>query len=131
MTTIKISSAVLLFFIYWLCSFSSNAKDDSEVSKEVYLVAQISVKDHQEYIKKYGRAVSQLLTEAGAEILVASPKVEILEGEWSGNWTVISKFPSTEALKSWYNSEEYSLFKKMRVNKLTDSGNLIVLPNRN
>jgi len=81
----------------------------------VYMMAQIDVKDHQAYVEEYGMPVFYQFTEAGAEVLVASREVQVFEGEWSGNWTVIAKFPSAEAATNWYNSLEYALLKKARI----------------
>jgi len=130
MVTLKYYS-ILLLTILSICSSSALANTDSEASNEVYLVAQIDIKDYQAYMKKYGKPVTQLLRDAGAEILVASRKAKVLEGEWTGNWTVITKFPNAGSANAWYNSKEYQFFKKMRVEKLTNSGNIMLLPSLN
>ena len=127
----SIAKTYLTIVLFVICSFSVYSKSDDEHSKAVYLVAQISVKDYQEYMNRYGKPVTQLLIDAGAEILVASRKGEILEGEWSGNWTVITKFPSNQAAMNWYNSKEYRLFKTIREDELMNSGNIIILPSIN
>jgi uncharacterized protein (DUF1330 family) len=44
---------------------------------------------------------------AGGKILVADPPVDVLEGEWHGDQTVIVEFVSVEAARGWYNSPEY------------------------
>jgi uncharacterized protein (DUF1330 family) len=44
---------------------------------------------------------------AGGKIIVGSPPVDVLEGEWHGNQTVIVEFSSVEAAREWYNSPEY------------------------
>ncbi len=127
----KIPTAILLFSILVVSAFPAQSTSISEETQAVYLVAQISVKDHQEYMTRYGKPVTQLLVDAGAEILVASRDGEILEGDWSGNWTVVTKFPSSHAAKRWYNSKEYGLFKKLRVNELITEGNIVLLPGLN
>jgi len=124
----KINISMSLFIILILSSFSVYSKSDNQKEKAIYLVAQISIKDYQEYMNRYGKPVTQLLVDAGADILVASRNGEVLEGEWSGNWTVITKFPSKQAVKKWYNSKEYDYFKKMRVEELMDNGNIVLLP---
>lgn len=104
------------------------SEDNSRADGAVYFVAQIDIKDHQEYREKYARTVARQLVKAGAEILVASRDKTTLEGDWSGNWTVISKFPSAEAANDWYNSAEYATFRKMRQTKLTKGGNIAIFP---
>ena len=44
---------------------------------------------------------------ASGEILVATPEVDVLEGGYIHNWTVVVRFPSEEAARSWYDSPEY------------------------
>ena len=68
------------------------------MSKPVYLIAQIDVKDHESYLSEYGFPLLEQLTEIGAEVLAADANVDVLEGEWPGNWVAIIKFPSAEVL---------------------------------
>ncbi|MFD2164717.1 DUF1330 domain-containing protein [Thalassotalea euphylliae] len=128
MVLAKVWVAFLLCCVSVAVSLGAHAENGNKTNKSVYLVAQIGVKDYQEYMGKYGKPVTQLLVDAGAEILVASREGEVLEGVWSGNWTVISRFPNDQALKTWYNSNEYRVFKKMRIEQLIDGGNIVVLP---
>ena len=94
----------------------------------VYFIAQIDVKDHQTYMDEYGIHVITQLVGVGAEILVGSDDAEVLEGDWPGNWTVVAKFSSAEAADSWYNSNEYAPFKTARIEKLSNSGSIVMVP---
>jgi uncharacterized protein (DUF1330 family) len=98
------------------------------MGKEVYFLGQIDVKDFEAYMSEYGMTVVEQLMKAGAEVLVGSPEVEVLEGEWPGCWTVLFRFPSIEAAKGWYDSEEYEPFKQLRIQKLTNFTNAALLP---
>lgn len=89
-----------------------------------YVIGQISVDDLDVYLEKYGQPVGAQLAAAGAEILVASPDATPLEGAWSGNWTVVLKFPSLEAARAWYESPEYAPLKRLRMEELTSGGNI-------
>ena len=91
-----------------------------------YLIAQINVKDLPQYINEYGFPVFDLGTKNGAEFLVATPDAKTIEGEWSGNWTVVIRFPSAEAAHAFYNSAEYAPLRDARVNKLSSGGNLVI-----
>lgn len=98
------------------------------MSDPVFLMAKIEVKDHQEYVEKYGMPVFEQLIQAGAEVLAATPDAAVLEGSWSGNWTVLAKFANAEAAEGWYHSEEYAPLKKARIEDLSNSGTVILLP---
>ncbi|MCP4408259.1 MAG: DUF1330 domain-containing protein [Gammaproteobacteria bacterium] len=94
----------------------------------VYMIAQIQIDDHEKYFDEYGAGVVPIIVSAGGKILVATPTVENLEGEWAGNWTVVVEFPSEEAaLTDWYNSEAYVEVHKLRL-ATTSVNNLVVAP---
>lgn len=94
-----------------------------------YLIAQLEVPNLEQYINDYSRPVFAQLSEIGAEYLVTSP-AETLEGEWPGNWTVVIRFPDWMTAVEWYNSSGYETLKDKRINDLTASGNLVLVPGR-
>jgi uncharacterized protein (DUF1330 family) len=100
------------------------------MSQPAYLIVQLNVKDFPQYREQYGKPVVAQLTKLGAEFLVTSPHAETLEGEWSGNWTVLIRFPSWETALEWYKSADYAPLKRARIQELTDGGNLVLLPGR-
>jgi uncharacterized protein (DUF1330 family) len=90
-------------------------------SLPAYLVVQLNVKNHQEYLQRYAMSVLPMFKKHGAKVIAASaPKV--LEGEWEGNWSALVKFPSMSAAQEWYNSPEYQPLKELRINELTMGG---------
>ncbi len=94
----------------------------------VYMIAQIQIEDQETYFNEYGAGVFPILAEAGARVLVASPTVNTLEGEWAGNWTVVIEFSNEEAaLDQWYNSDAYVEVRKIRL-AATSFGNMVVAP---
>lgn len=94
----------------------------------VYMVAQIQIEDQQRYFDEYGTAVFPIVMETGAKVLVATPTVELLEGEWDGNWTVVIEFPSEEAaLEDWYNTDAYADVRELRF-ATTSVNNLVIAP---
>ena len=72
-----------------------------------YLVAALEVTDLNAYFENYGGPVFPMLAAAGAEVIVGSPAVSVLEGDYGATWTAIVRFPSMEALENWYGSAEY------------------------
>lgn len=59
-----------------------------------------------EGFKSYTAAAGGTIVAHGGEILVAGPGSEALEGD-PYPITVVVKFPSKEALRTWYASPEY------------------------
>jgi uncharacterized protein (DUF1330 family) len=100
------------------------------MSQPAYLLGQINVTDFPRYRDDYARPLLAQLTEIGAELLVSSADAETLEGEWSGNYTVLIRFPSWEAAVEWYESADYAPLKRARGEDLTDAGNLVLMPGR-
>ena len=100
------------------------------MSQPAYLLGQINVTDFPQYRDSYARPLLAQLTKIGAELLVSSPDAETLEGEWSGNWTVLIRFPSWETAVEWYQSTDYAPLKRARIDDLTNAGNLVLMPGR-
>ena len=74
----------------------------------VYQVAIVKIThrtpDFAEYVKKS----AALLAKYGGEYIVRGPSESILDGEYlAGRAMVISKWPSLEKAKEFWNSEEY------------------------
>ena len=72
-----------------------------------YLLVDIAnIRDERTYAD-YRARVSQGLVAAGGRYLARGGAVDILEGDWRPERLVILEFPSVEAAKSWYTSEDY------------------------
>jgi len=78
-----------------------------QAAQPAYLVATLEVADLAAYFDRYGGPVFPMLAAAGAEVLVGTPTVETLEGDYAATWTAIVRFPSMETLNAWYASDEY------------------------
>ncbi len=92
-----------------------------------YLIGLLRVRNFEEYIQRYGMPAMAHLQAAGAEVLVAAPQAEPLEGEWNCNWTVVIKFPSKAAATAFYNAPGYKPLRELRINELTDGGSLVLV----
>ena len=55
----------------------------------------------------YGQASMPSIIEHGAKVLVVDEQVEVLEGDWHGNRTVVVEFDSVDAAREWYRSDSY------------------------
>ena len=100
------------------------------MSEPAYLIGQIDTADLAQYRAVYGKHVVPLIGEHGGELIVGSPDAEILEGTWSGTWTVVIRFPSREAALAFYESPAYAPYKRARIETLTNGGNLVLVPGR-
>jgi uncharacterized protein (DUF1330 family) len=98
----------------------------AQAADPVYLIASLKVSDFNAYMKDYGQPVMPMLLNAGGKVLVGAPSVEVLEGKYGANWTVVVQFPSEAAAKSWYESAEYKKFIAVRQG-LTDQSTSIML----
>jgi len=78
-----------------------------------YVIAQITVTDPDAY-KDYVAAVSPIVAKFGGEYLVRGGPAEHFEGESIGERTVVIRFPSVQAARDWYHSEEYAPVRAMR-----------------
>lgn len=95
------------------------------MSQPVYSFAYIQVKDHADYLERYGRHVWPILQKFGGEFLAATPAAGVVEGEALGNWAVLAKFPSAEQAHAFYASDEYAPLLKLRRETLTEGSIMI------
>jgi len=95
-----------------------------------YMIARIDVTDLPRYRAEYGALVAAQFASFGAELLVATPDADVLEGEWPGNWTVVVRFPDRAAAEAWYRSPEYAPLKARRINELTQGAGLVFVTGR-
>ena len=70
-----------------------------------YVVVHATIND-QEKMQEYGAVAGQAVANHGGEVVCRGP-VEALNGEAPHPVMVVLKFPSKDAAKSWYNSDEY------------------------
>ena len=89
-----------------------------------YVIVDIEVTDPEAY-EDYRRQVPPLVTKYGGKYLVRGGAFEILEGDWTLNRLVVIEFPSIKAAKEFYDSEEYSPVKAIRL-KATNSNLVLV-----
>ncbi|PYR24135.1 MAG: hypothetical protein DMF98_16505 [Acidobacteria bacterium] len=94
----------------------------------MFVLVQFNVKDFPKYFEHYGSLMSAEVAKFGGQFLAASRDVVVKEGEPSGNFTAIIRFPSKEAAVAMYESPGYAPLKAKRIDELTNGGNLIFIP---
>ncbi len=95
------------------------------MGKPAFLIGQINVKSYPQYLNEYGQPVFAEATKHGGEFLVATRHAKTLEGEWAGNWTVVIRFPTSEAALAFYESPDYAPLREARSERLSDGGNIV------
>jgi uncharacterized protein (DUF1330 family) len=78
-----------------------------------YILANVEVTDPQQY-EEYKRLSTIAMKAHGAEVCVRGGPVQVLEGDWTPDRTVILKFPSVEQARAFYDSPEYAAARKAR-----------------
>lgn len=95
-------------------------------TSEQPVIAMLALSDIEAFMRDYGKPVFPTIIEAGGEVLIATPVVDILEGSYNATWTVVLKFPSMQALKSWYHSDSYQTFIPIRQSLSDRSSSILV-----
>ena len=88
----------------------------------IWLATEISDPDK---MGEYSAGVMPTLQTAGARVLAAEDAPEVIEGQWDAARTVVIEFPSIEAAKTWYDSDEYRKILPLRHD--ASEGHLIFL----
>ena len=80
-----------------------------------YMIVTAAIHDREAFIAGYGPAAAELIGKFGGQYLLRGPGAELLEGEFGdGAGMVISKWPTRDAAKAFWNSPEYAEVKKLR-----------------
>ena len=79
-----------------------------------YVIAQINVSDEAAY-PAYVAKVQPIVEKFGGEFIVRGGRAESHEGTPPGDRNVVIRFPSFEAARDWYHSEDYAEAKAMRM----------------
>jgi uncharacterized protein (DUF1330 family) len=73
-----------------------------------FMVVTVEVEDHRALVKDYASIGVPLAEKYGGEIVIRGSKAEVMEGDFGNNaMVVITKWPSRDAIKAYWNSPEY------------------------
>lgn len=78
-----------------------------------YLIVQIKITCEEGW-PEYRKRASELFAKHGGRYLVRGGQVEALEGQYDGQRLVVFEFPSMEAIRTVWNSDDYIPVKKLR-----------------
>jgi uncharacterized protein (DUF1330 family) len=74
--------------------------------KKGYVVVLLDVADRRRYAE-YARRATAIEARHGGRALVAGEAVEVVDGRWPSERTVVLEFPSIEHARAWYADPEY------------------------
>ena len=85
-----------------------------------YLIVDIEVTDQGRY-DDYRSQVPELVAKYGGKYLVRGGSFEILEGDWAPHRLVLLEFPTVEAAKVFYDSQDYRPLRDIRLHATNSS----------
>ena len=89
-----------------------------------YVIAHIDVKDPVRY-EDYKKMSPVSIGKYGGRFIARGGAVEVLEGTWEPKRLVLVEFPSVDAARQWYESEDYAPAKALR--QATSTGDLVMV----
>jgi uncharacterized protein (DUF1330 family) len=89
-----------------------------------YVIAHIDVKDPVRY-EDYKKMSPVSIAKYGGRFIARGGAVEVLEGAWEPKRLVLLEFPSAEAARQWYASEDYAPARALR--QATSTGDLVMV----
>lgn len=104
----------------------NNSVENSDTP--AYLMAMVSISDDTgRYMTDYALPVIPIVAKYKGEVLVASSEANKVEGKGRFNWTVILRFPNRSQLDAFFFSSEYEPYKKLRMESLTNGGEIALV----
>jgi uncharacterized protein (DUF1330 family) len=67
-----------------------------------------------EGMEAYSKVAASSIGEHRPTPLVVDENVEVLEGEWPGNRTIVLEFESVDKAREWYDSDGYQAARPLR-----------------
>ncbi|HSB67846.1 MAG TPA: DUF1330 domain-containing protein [Candidatus Methylomirabilis sp.] len=89
-----------------------------------YIIVDVDVKNAAGF-DAYRQAVPATIAQYGGRYLVRGGRHETLEGTWHPTRLVVLEFPSLEAAKGWYESDQYQKIKPLRLQHA--SGDMVLV----
>jgi uncharacterized protein (DUF1330 family) len=72
----------------------------------VYVIARIDITDRERY-GQYEAGFMEIFARHEGKLLAVDEAPEIVEGTWPVTRTVLIEFPDADAMRAWYDSEDY------------------------
>jgi uncharacterized protein (DUF1330 family) len=78
-----------------------------------YVIVELEVTDPEQYAA-YAKLAHESVARHGGRFLIRGGAQEVIEGEWSPRMVMV-EFESLEAVRAWYDSEDYQACLPMRL----------------
>lgn len=78
-----------------------------------FVIVDIDIHDPETY-EEYKKAVSPTIAAHGGTYVARGGRTEVLEGDWTPKRLVILEFPTMEAARGWWASDDYAPAKALR-----------------
>ena len=72
----------------------------------VYVVARLDITDRERYAQ-YEAGFMEIFARHAGKLLAVDEAPEVIEGEWPVTRTVLIEFPDADAMRAWYDSDDY------------------------
>lgn len=101
----------------WALNSDTNSVAAEEIPTETpaYLVVLGEIYDREAFINDYVGKLAPIYEQYGGEYIAVGQNWELMEGEGEFKSFVISKWPSMEAGRAFWNSNEYAPLKDARI----------------
>jgi uncharacterized protein (DUF1330 family) len=97
----------------------------------VFALLQIRVHDWETYQKYAEQDHVEIIDQFGGEFLAIDAEVEVVEGEWPYDRTVVMAFPNAQAAHDWHASSAYQAAAELRHAAATSNMTIVkCLPGR-
>jgi uncharacterized protein (DUF1330 family) len=90
-----------------------------------YAIAHLRTPQLNDEVFDYIERIQATLDPFGGRFLIHGAEVEVREGDWPGTIVVIA-FPSVDAARAWYDSDEYQAILPLRTRNI--DGAAIIVP---
>lgn len=92
---------------------SKHSSSPNPIKMAAYILVEVDIHNPTEY-EDYKKLTPASLLPFGGKFIVRGGATETLEGDWTANRIVVLEFPTSEAAKAWWSSDEYAPAKALR-----------------
>jgi len=93
----------------------------------VYMLIQLEITNMERFFSEYVEPLGPIHQRHGVEVLVGTPEVDVLEGEYNKNFTVVLKFASAKVHADWYSDPDYQPLKKIRAQTTSAKNSTLIM----
>jgi len=104
------------------------AAETAPAANPAYLVVLGTLKDRKAFMEGYAAKLPPLYQKYGGAYLAIGGQPIVLEGNLSVSSFVLAKWPSVEAAQAFWNSPEYDLLRRARIDNAWGEFTVLLLP---